>query len=81
MRDAVHPSNTTTRVAPQAMGLSSREVIYTIAWTAPYVANKSVFLTYIASKDNLADLFTKALHAYKLKRFAIIRGTDEHLDR
>ena len=46
-----------------------------------YVANKSVFLTYIASKDNLADLFTKALHAYKLKRFAIIRGTDEHLDR
>ena len=45
-----------------------------------YAANKSIHLTYVASKDNLADMFTKPLNGFKLKSFAIIRGSVEKLD-
>ena len=44
-----------------------------------YVANKSVHISYVASKDNLADIFTKALNGFKMKRFSIIRGVVEKL--
>ena len=39
-----------------------------------YVANNSVYITYIPSKDNTADMFTKPLAGVKLNHFSSIRG-------
>ena len=39
-----------------------------------YVSNKSVSIIYIPSRDNLADMCTKALRGTHLKSFSIIRG-------
>ena len=39
-----------------------------------YVANNSIYITYIPSKDNTADMFTKPLAGVKLNHFANIRG-------
>ena len=42
-----------------------------------HIAEKTVHLSYIPSKDNLADLFTKPLNGPKLRSFAIVRGIAE----
>ena len=39
-----------------------------------YVANKAVSISYISTKDNIADLCTKALRGPALRSFSIIRG-------
>ena len=39
-----------------------------------YVSNNSVSIMYIPSRDNLADICTKALRGPNLKSFSIIRG-------
>ncbi|CAL4086573.1 unnamed protein product, partial [Meganyctiphanes norvegica] len=45
-----------------------------------YVKKKSVHVTYVPTKDNIADMFTKALPGPKLKSFAIIRGTVSNVE-
>ena len=39
-----------------------------------YQDNKSIYVTYIPSKDNTADMFTKPLSGIKLNHFSNIRG-------
>ena len=50
--------------------------------TRKYVANKSIAIFYIPSKENLADMATKPIKGPNLKRFSSIRGiVPMHLKR
>ena len=52
----------------------SRHINIKFHFIRKYVANKSVALAYIPSKQNLADMATKALKGPNIRNFASIRG-------
>merc|ERR1712179_641314 len=57
----------------------SRHISIKYHFVRRYVANKSIALAYIPTKDNMADMATKPIKGPNMKSFASIRGADPKL--
>ena len=57
----------------------SRHISLKYHFVRRYVANKSIALAYIPSRDNMADMATKPIKGPNMKSFARIRGSDPKL--
>ena len=59
----------------------SRHISIKYHFVRRYVANKSIALSYIPSKENIADMATKPIKGPNMKSFASIRGTAPKLSK
>ena len=57
----------------------SRHISLKYHFVRRYVANKSIALAYIPSRNNIADMATKPIKGPNMKSFARIRGSDPKL--